>query len=278
MPSTSAIFGHRPGGFETEIADDDVGFVDEDARPFLQFREADPWIDVAIIIRPADHDLRGVARRAAQKSPDPIRGRGDLFDHLLELLDHLAGVADHFLLGGDLAPEREEPFAGKIVHREGGNRAIKGLEQADLLLVVVRRTVWCRIFFPFVAHFPVFPRADLFKMIRMQDSGRNRGDQCGPFLSSVVETAFGLIAFTIFLFQIVTGAPRGTVVGREKSDCGGRRGVLRLVPLFRGVLAQLVRAPPCHGGGCGFEPRRLRVFLLQKVANSLGPSKGPSVP
>lgn len=25
-----------------------------------------------------------------------------------------------------------------------------------------------------------------------------------------------------------------------------------------GVVAQLVRAPPCHGGGCGFEPRQLR--------------------
>ena len=106
--------GHRAGCFETEIADDDVGFVDQHARPFLQFREADPRIDVAIIIRAADHDLRGVARRAAEKSADAVRGRGDFLDHLLELLDHLARVADHFLLGGDLSAQGEEPFAGKI--------------------------------------------------------------------------------------------------------------------------------------------------------------------
>src|SRR4029077_7250102 len=31
-----------------------------------------------------------------------------------------------------------------------------------------------------------------------------------------------------------------------------------------GALAQLVRAPPCHGGGCGFEPRRLRVAMPDK--------------
>jgi hypothetical protein len=46
-----------------------------------------------------------------------------------------------------------------------------------------------------------------------------------------------------------------------------------------GALAQLVRAPPCHGGGCGFEPRRLRITLLlaldrenrrNDASNSLG--------
>ena len=33
---------------------------------------------------------------------------------------------------------------------------------------------------------------------------------------------------------------------------------------FRGALAQSVRALPCHGRGCGFEPRRLRIFFAPK--------------
>src|SRR5438094_8512589 len=43
----------------------------------------------------------------------------------------------------------------------------------------------------------------------------------------------------------------------------------------QGVLAQLVRAPPCHGGGCGFEPRRLRVFNCLKFMNSVHDCKSP---
>jgi hypothetical protein len=29
--------------------------------------------------------------------------------------------------------------------------------------------------------------------------------------------------------------------------------------LENGTVVQLVRAPPCHGGSCGFEPRQSRV-------------------
>jgi hypothetical protein len=30
-----------------------------------------------------------------------------------------------------------------------------------------------------------------------------------------------------------------------------------------GVVAQLVRALPCHGRGCGFESRQLRIFKVE---------------
>src|SRR5438270_6620017 len=42
----------------------------------------------------------------------------------------------------------------------------------------------------------------------------------------------------------------------------------------RGALAQLVRAPPCHGGGCGFEPRRLRGFCITKMRLTSWPCLG----
>src|SRR5450432_638980 len=30
------------------------------------------------------------------------------------------------------------------------------------------------------------------------------------------------------------------------------------IPYFPGIVVQLVRAPPCQGGSCGFEPRQSR--------------------
>ena len=45
-----------------------------------------------------------------------------------------------------------------------------------------------------------------------------------------------------------------------RTSCGVQR--RRYVRFCSGALAQLVRAPPCHGGGCGFEPRRLRGFCI----------------
>ena len=143
--------GHRPGGFKTKIADNHVGFVDQDARSLLQFPEADPRVDVAIIISAADDDLRGVARRTAEESADPVRRRSHFLDHLLELFDHLARVAHHLFLRGNLGAEGEETLPGDVVQRQGGDRAIKCLEETDLV-VIVRRTVWCRFLFSFVAH------------------------------------------------------------------------------------------------------------------------------
>jgi hypothetical protein len=39
--------------------------------------------------------------------------------------------------------------------------------------------------------------------------------------------------------------------------------------LKRGVVAQLVRAPDCRSGGCGFEPRRPRFFWGPQFAGAL---------
>ena len=57
--------------------------------------------------------------------------------------------------------------------------------------------------------------------------------------------------------SILRCAKIGSLYCRNASaSCGPARPPLQ--SLLRGALAQLVRAPPCHGGGCGFEPRRLR--------------------
>src|SRR6516162_428444 len=41
----------------TQISDNDVGLIDQDARTFLQFCDADPRINIAIVVGPSDNDL-----------------------------------------------------------------------------------------------------------------------------------------------------------------------------------------------------------------------------
>jgi hypothetical protein len=45
-------------------------------------------------------------------------------------------------------------------------------------------------------------------------------------------------------------------------------------PFLKGALAQLVRALPCHGRGCGFEPRRLRFSFEWRIYSENRMNKG----
>ena len=98
-------FCYRPGGLESEIADDDEGFVDQDARAFFQSRQRNARIDIAIIIGAAHNDVRRLLRGRAEKRADPVRRRSDFFDHLLEFLDHPPRFDHRLLLIENLRPQ-----------------------------------------------------------------------------------------------------------------------------------------------------------------------------
>src|SRR6185369_925767 len=80
--------------FESEVAHNDISFVDQNTRSFLELGQIDPRIDITVIICAADHDVRRLPRWIAEKSPDPVRGRSHFLYDFLEFLDHLAGLAD----------------------------------------------------------------------------------------------------------------------------------------------------------------------------------------
>ena len=65
-------------------------------------------------------------------------------------------------------------------------------------------------------------------------------------------------------------APRVGTAGPMAEVAAGDSRRYTLFP--RGALAQLVRAPPCHGGGCGFEPRRLR--MIESMRSQYFPQTG----
>ena len=50
----------------------------------------------------------------------------------------------------------------------------------------------------------------------------------------------------------------------------GLYGVVRVLGDWYGPVAQLVRAPPCHGGGRGFEPRSGRFVYYHGILAQLG--------
>ena len=106
-PHDLGDFCDGPRRFVAEIADDHVSFIDQNARAFFQLRDRDARIDVAIIIRTAHDDMRGVARWTSEKCPDAVRGRSHLLDDFLQLLDHLARFGDRFFVTNNFRAQRE---------------------------------------------------------------------------------------------------------------------------------------------------------------------------
>ena len=66
------------------------------------------------------------------------------------------------------------------------------------------------------------------------------------------------------------------LMGENKSEFFSEKGLAQGMEIGRflppqgkatkddGAVAQLVRAPPCHGGGCGFDSRPLRHSLIKE--------------
>ena len=83
-------FRHRAAGFKTEIADDDVGFVEQDARADEQLRLREARVDRAVKFGAAVDDERGVGLGQIEQRADAVGGRGQLGDRGVEFLDRLA--------------------------------------------------------------------------------------------------------------------------------------------------------------------------------------------
>ncbi len=75
--------------------------------------------------------MRRIARRAAQKCADAIGRRRDLFDHLLELHNHLARVANDFLLVGNPGAHCEQFAPERRARIDLGDDAVKRLQDTQ---------------------------------------------------------------------------------------------------------------------------------------------------
>ena len=120
-------FRDRSGRFETKIANNHESFVHQNTRPIFQFRQRNPWIDIAIIIGPADDDMGCVLRSRAEKSADAIRRRGHLFHDLFKFLDHLPRFPDHLFVLGNVRAKIEQFAAGL----SGGKQSDDAVERIE---------------------------------------------------------------------------------------------------------------------------------------------------
>ena len=64
-------------------------------------------------------------------------------------------------------------------------------------------------------------------------------------------------------------------VGEHSLHTRGVVGSIPTVPTSPGVVAQLVRAPPCHGGGRGFEPLQRRHYRRRIAPRKERPAVKP---
>src|SRR5262245_32249011 len=111
-------FCYRAGGLESQIADNDEGFVDQNARALFQPRQRYAWIDIAIIIGAANDDMRRLLRSGAEKRADSVGGRSHFFDDFLKLLNHPARLDHSLLLIENLRPQLQQFTPNWIARRQ----------------------------------------------------------------------------------------------------------------------------------------------------------------
>src|SRR5205085_11242584 len=209
--------------------------VDQNARSLFQLRQRSARIDVAIIIRSAHDDVCGVFGNCTEKCADPIRRRSHFLDHFLELLDHLPRFADHLRLIGNVWPQIEKIATDGIAWWKRSDDAVESVEQWE-----IRRGL--------VETFEL--SAALFAHCKTP---------CTPKLATIITFSSN---FRNLRRRAPTKCSTSDAMAQLRKKWMQRHVAESTVYVSRGALAQLVRAPPCHGGGCGFEPRRLRGFCI----------------
>ena len=118
-------FRHWAGCLESQIADNNECFVDQNARAFFQPCQRHARIDVAIIISSADDDVRCLFGSGTEKGADPICRSSDFFDDFLKLLNHPARLDHRFLLIKNLRPQLQQFTPNRIARRQRSDHLIE---------------------------------------------------------------------------------------------------------------------------------------------------------